>query len=496
MNARATAAVRLLAGDKEPVRAASTANLALSGLVTVDGVALVTGNRVLVKNQTDATQNGIYTASEGIWQRASDSNTSRTLIAGMKVAVQEGNTYANDVWRLVTDRPDLGTDDVEFALFINSALVADVNALVAQAAASAAAAAVSAASAQAAAATFMAFDTRTAATAATIPSSVTHISTNGYFALGDGGGGEYKKVGALPGHTGYIHSADGAYWELTGDRVSVRQFGTFPVNDLDNDPDCAAGINACMAYCNLKHANMTIPSGLWVLDSAITTPTFIIEINGSQGAGQPTILYKRYVEATANKGVISFGAWGGTLTDIQIAAKSGASGGSGFSAILPGNAANIGILRIRNLYVSCGNGVDNSLHINGTNNTGGVGGTGPKSYRSVFLENCHFFGAAQYTVLLLSVQHCFASNVYTDATGGATAAGYVFNSAGLPGAINDDIYWTGIIAGNMSLDRTSRAVFNSIVGGNLDNTATVDQVTVTKVFGTVASNWTNSRAIN
>ncbi|MCK1402768.1 hypothetical protein IVB45_23005 [Bradyrhizobium sp. 4] len=346
------------------------------------------------------------------------------------------------------------------------------------------------------------YETYALAAAATIPSTATYIITAGYFAAGDGGGSIatnaiYKRVGSLPAHAGYIHSADGAYWELTGSRVSVRQFGAVPVvSNLDTDPDSAAAINLCMAYCNLKHTNMTIPSGQWALDSAITSPTFIIEISGCQGGGQPTILYKRYVEVNANKGVISLGAWGATITDIQIAAGSSASGGSGLSAILPNNAANIGILRVRNFYVSCGNGVANSLNINGTNNTGGVGGTGGKSYRSAFFENCHFFGAAQYSVLLLSVQHCFASNVYSDPTGGSTASGYTLNCAGSANAPNDDIYWTGIIGGSLSLDRTSRASFNSVVTGNVDNTANVSSTTVMRCLGAVGSNWTGSRAIN
>lgn len=382
-----------------------------------------------------------------------------------------------------------------------NAILADAQAAAVSAAASASAAASSATAAAAAVNYGMNFATRAAAMAATIPGTVTHINTAGYAAVGDGGGSIatnaiYKRVGSLPGHAGYIQSADGAYWELTGARVSVRQFGAVAaVSNLDTDPDAAAAINLCMAYCNLKQANMRIPAGQWPLDSAITSPTFIIEISGEQGGGQPTVLYKRYTEANANRGIISLGAWGATISDIQMAAKTGSSGGSGLSAILPNNAANIGILRIRNLYVSCGDGVNASLHINGTVNTGGVGGTGGKSYRSVFLENCHFFGAAQYTVLLLSVQHCYASNIFADTTGGTTSSGVCINCAGNSTAPNDDIFWTGI-SGTLSLDWLTRAVFNCVVGGNLSNTANVNNVTVMRVYGTIGSSWVSSRVIN
>jgi hypothetical protein len=111
---RSTAAVRLLAGDKEPVRLASTANLSLSGLLTVDGVVAVAGDRILVKDQTDPTANGIYTASVGLWRRAPDAATSQTLVGQMKVAIREGTANGRTVWSLATHKPNIGTDAIVF----------------------------------------------------------------------------------------------------------------------------------------------------------------------------------------------------------------------------------------------------------------------------------------------------------------------------------------------------------------------------------------------
>ena len=52
---------------------ATTTNIAsLSGLLTVDGVTLAADDRVLVKNQSTASQNGIYLAKSGAWVRASE----------------------------------------------------------------------------------------------------------------------------------------------------------------------------------------------------------------------------------------------------------------------------------------------------------------------------------------------------------------------------------------------------------------------------------------
>lgn len=115
---RATAAVRLLAGDKEPVRLASTGNLALSGLLTVDGFVTEPGDRVLVKDQTDATQNGIYTASAGTWYRAPDAAASRTLRGGMKVMVWLGTLNEKQVWMLNTDAPNIGTDSIVWVYLV------------------------------------------------------------------------------------------------------------------------------------------------------------------------------------------------------------------------------------------------------------------------------------------------------------------------------------------------------------------------------------------
>ena len=74
---------------KASVKAATVANIAsLSGTMTIDGVALVAGDRVLVKDQTTASQNGIYVVAAGAWTRASDANTWNNLISAYVFAEQ------------------------------------------------------------------------------------------------------------------------------------------------------------------------------------------------------------------------------------------------------------------------------------------------------------------------------------------------------------------------------------------------------------------------
>ncbi|ANT51229.1 right-handed parallel beta-helix repeat-containing protein [Mesorhizobium amorphae] len=111
----ATAAVRLLTGEREPVRLATTGNIDVDtgGLLTIDGVVTEVGDRVLVKDQTDGSENGIRTASEGQWYRAADARTARTMQKGMTVRVQEGATNADKVFLFNTDDPQVGDDDID-----------------------------------------------------------------------------------------------------------------------------------------------------------------------------------------------------------------------------------------------------------------------------------------------------------------------------------------------------------------------------------------------
>ena len=68
--------------SKPSVRVASTANidLATGGELTIDGVALSAGDRVLVKDQTDATENGIYVVASGAWNRSIESDGSPLIL--------------------------------------------------------------------------------------------------------------------------------------------------------------------------------------------------------------------------------------------------------------------------------------------------------------------------------------------------------------------------------------------------------------------------------
>ena len=103
---------------KQSVRAASTANIAtLSGAMTIDGVALVAGDRVLVKDQTAPAQNGVYLVAASTWNRASDMDAWGELVSAY-LFVEQGAVNA-DVGFLCTVDPGgtLGSTAITFVQF-------------------------------------------------------------------------------------------------------------------------------------------------------------------------------------------------------------------------------------------------------------------------------------------------------------------------------------------------------------------------------------------
>jgi hypothetical protein len=103
---------------KNSVLVATTANIVLSGIQTVDGVLLSADSRVLVKDQTQAKDNGIYVVpAGGAWKRAQDADASVEVTPGLFVSVEKGTANGDSVWQLVTDAPIvLGTTALAFEM--------------------------------------------------------------------------------------------------------------------------------------------------------------------------------------------------------------------------------------------------------------------------------------------------------------------------------------------------------------------------------------------
>jgi hypothetical protein len=112
---------------KKPVRVATTANLSqLYGTDPIDGIAISVGDRVLVKDQTIQTLNGIYIVSSSYWTRSTDFNSSDKIYKGQVVFVMEGQQNKTTTWMLTSvplydfgtvdfpDAPTLGTTPLSF----------------------------------------------------------------------------------------------------------------------------------------------------------------------------------------------------------------------------------------------------------------------------------------------------------------------------------------------------------------------------------------------
>lgn len=88
---------------KQSVRVATVGPITLSGEQSIDGVAVVAGDRVLVKDQEAAATNGIYVAAAGVWTRATDADSGAKLNPGATVPVESGVVNADTQWTLKTD---------------------------------------------------------------------------------------------------------------------------------------------------------------------------------------------------------------------------------------------------------------------------------------------------------------------------------------------------------------------------------------------------------
>ena len=99
---------------KAPCRVATTANITLASLQTVDGIALAADDRVLVKDQTDAKENGIYVVATSPWPRAKNFNGARDAVQGTILAVTSGTSHGGEFFKVTASAIAFGTTDITF----------------------------------------------------------------------------------------------------------------------------------------------------------------------------------------------------------------------------------------------------------------------------------------------------------------------------------------------------------------------------------------------
>ncbi len=84
-------------------KVATTANITLSGTQTIDGISISDNERVLVKDQSTGSENGIYICSSGSWSRSTDMNSNETCRPNSFVFIEEGSTNADKMFQLTTN---------------------------------------------------------------------------------------------------------------------------------------------------------------------------------------------------------------------------------------------------------------------------------------------------------------------------------------------------------------------------------------------------------
>jgi hypothetical protein len=103
---------------KDSVKVATTTNITLSGQQSIDGVSVVNGERVLVKNQNTASENGIWIVDSQSWYRSGDADTSDKVTAGLFTFVEQGTQNAGNAFILIaSDLITLGASNLTFTQF-------------------------------------------------------------------------------------------------------------------------------------------------------------------------------------------------------------------------------------------------------------------------------------------------------------------------------------------------------------------------------------------
>ena len=113
---------------KTAVKYATTANVTLSGLGTQAGgdwgSSLTAGDRILVKNNTTGSENGIYVAAASSWTRATDFDNASEIVPNSFFFVGQGTTLSDTGWTLTTDGTIVvGTTSLAFNQFSSAGVI-------------------------------------------------------------------------------------------------------------------------------------------------------------------------------------------------------------------------------------------------------------------------------------------------------------------------------------------------------------------------------------
>lgn len=284
---------------KAPCELATTANITLSDEQSIDGTT-TDESRVVVKDQSDTTENGIYLSGDGAWIRDKDANGNRDLVGGTVVYVTSGSTLLDTFWKINGDGPiTIGTDAITWS---SAAAIID-------------------------------FDNTTQYELGSSAASATHagiitghvIKTNyldGNRTAGSGSNVAFNgtttsgKAGQWPAASnGIFHDADGKEFDIVSVNVYAAQFGA--IAGADSTTAIQAAINRAQ---NQGGGEVYLRFGSsFELSSTIVINARGVVLEGSAPAGG----FHDIGGEPATTGLKWTGSAGGTM--LQVTAVSGAS---------------------------------------------------------------------------------------------------------------------------------------------------------------------------
>ncbi len=108
---------------KISVAVTTTADITLSGTQTIDGIGVVADDRVLVKDQSTGSENGVYVVAAGAWSRSSDADQDAEVQSGDLIWVQSGTISGGKYFVISTNDPiSVGVTSVTYELLVSGAI--------------------------------------------------------------------------------------------------------------------------------------------------------------------------------------------------------------------------------------------------------------------------------------------------------------------------------------------------------------------------------------
>lgn len=269
----------------------------------------------------------------------------------------------------------------------------------------------------------------------------------------DGGEGVLEKVDAIGSGVGYGTSIDGSLFRRVDRIISTRSVGAVDDAALDGTFNATSALTDMVGFYN-NNPDIVQELHFDPIRHTITAPLPVFSrpayIHGGVSLKtSPSIIWKRFVEASSTLGYLSFTRYLPRLEHLcfksDIVAH-GASGGACVSIITP-QGGNAGDLFVEKCFFQSGDGCNYGMYIDGSANT-----DSPQGARNLHFLDTDFFGAAGASLYLKSCHNVYFAGCVVDSTGGS---GVAFVVTGTTDVGADNINFQGLMA-SMQIDHATR----------------------------------------